>query len=413
MSRDITRRLFINVGHFYAHLFMLLFPTVVLALESEFAASYGSLLSLATAGFVAFGAGSIPAGWLGDRWSRPGMMAVFFIGIGSASVLTGFARTPFEIGAGLLAIGVFASIYHPVGIALLVEGREKVGRVLGINGVFGNMGLAGAALIAGILIKLFSWQVAFIVPGLVAIATGLGYVAFVRAAGRTREAAKRAVPDPDVTRALMIRVLVIVAVATLLGGIIFNATTVALPKLFDERVGGLVTDRSGLGGLVAIVLAVAAFAQIGVGHLIDRYPIKPVFFVLVVAQVPLLKIITEFTDLPMFVAALVLMCLVFGEIPIGDTLVARHTASAWRGRVYGVKYVLALGVSASAVPLVAWLHDTAGFATLFALLAAFAAAIGVVVLALPGSARWRVGAAPSRQGREDEVSITRKAGRAG
>ncbi len=148
MSRDITRRLFINVGHFYAHLFMLLFPTVVLALESEFAASYGSLLSLATAGFVAFGAGSIPAGWLGDRWSRPGMMAVFFIGIGGASVLTGFARTPFEIGAGLLAIGVFASIYHPVGIALLVEGREKVGRVLGINGVFGNMGVAGAALIA-------------------------------------------------------------------------------------------------------------------------------------------------------------------------------------------------------------------------------------------------------------------------
>ena len=396
MTRDITRRLFINAGHFYAHLFMLLYPTVVLTLEAEFASSYGALLSLATAGFVAFGAGSIPAGWLGDRWSRPAMMAVFFIGIGAASVLTGFARTPFEIGAGLLVIGVFASIYHPVGIALLVEGREKVGRVLGINGVFGNMGVAGAALIAGILIDLYGWRAAFMVPGLVAMGTGLGYVVFIRADARAREAAMRAVPDPDVSRALMIRVLIVVAVATVLGGIIFNATTVVLPKLFEERAGGLVTGTSGVGGLVAIVFAVAAFAQIGVGYLIDRYPIKPVFFMLVVLQVPMLAIIGELADLPMFVAALIMMCLVFGEIPIGDTLVARHTPSAWRSRVYAVMYVLALGVSASAVPLVAWLHDQAGIATLFVLLAVFAGAIGIAVLALPGAAGLRIGVALSR-----------------
>ena len=397
MARDRARTLFINVGHFYAHLFMLLFPTVVLALESEFEASYGALLPLATAGFVAFGAGSIPAGWLGDRWSRPGMLAVFFIGIGVASLLTGLARSPLEIGAGLLLIGVFASIYHPVGIPLLVEGQAKVGRRLGVNGVFGNMGVAGAALIAGILTDAFGWRWAFFAPGLVAIATGLVFVAFVRGdAAAARAAAKRAAPDPDVARAVMIRVLVVVAVATLLGGIIFNATTVALPKLFEEQLGGLVTGTSGVGGLAAIVFAVAAFSQIAVGHLIDRHPIKPVLFLIVLAQVPILMLVTGLSDLPMFVTAMVMMCLVFGEIPIGDTLVARHTVSAWRGRVYAVKYVLALGVSASAVPLVAYLHEQAGFGTLFLLLAAFAGLIAAAALALPGGVGLRLGVALSR-----------------
>ena len=82
--------LFLNLGHAYDHLFMLLFTTVVLGLEHEpgFEDSYGGLLALSITGFIAFGAGSLPAGWLGDRWSRPGMMIVFFIGIGASSTWT-------------------------------------------------------------------------------------------------------------------------------------------------------------------------------------------------------------------------------------------------------------------------------------------------------------------------------------
>src|SRR3546814_20308334 len=95
---------------------------------------------------MAVGAGALPSGWLGDRWSRNGMIAIFFIGIGAASIVTGFASTPFQIGAGLLLIGAFASIYHPVGIAMVVDGPpERVGRRLGVNGVYGNMEIGRAA----------------------------------------------------------------------------------------------------------------------------------------------------------------------------------------------------------------------------------------------------------------------------
>ena len=104
---DRSRILFINVGHGLDHLFLLLYPTVVLTLEGVFGRSYGELLSLAVPGFIAFAAGTLPAGWLGDRWSRPAMLAIFFVGIGAASILTGFARTPFELAVGLTLIGLF------------------------------------------------------------------------------------------------------------------------------------------------------------------------------------------------------------------------------------------------------------------------------------------------------------------
>jgi MFS family permease len=379
--------IFLNLGHTYDHLFMLLYPTVVLVLEREWQRDYGELLSLSLAGFIAFGAGTLPAGWLGDRWSRTGMLTVFFIGIGTASILTGFARSPFEIGAGLALIGLFASIYHPVGIAMVVEGRAKVGRALGVNGVFGNMGVAGAALVAGALADVVGWRAAFMVPGVVAIATGLVFAYCARRAG-TAAAATTSAPGRGHSRNAQIRVFVALVVATLCGGVIFAATTVAMPKVFAERLAGMTTSTIGIGGLVSVVYAVAAFAQIGVGNLIDRRPVKSVFVAIVLLQAPLLFIAAPLHGPAMLAAAFAVMVLVFGEIPIHDALVAYYADPAWRSRVYAVKYVLSFGVSAVAVPLVAFSHGTAGgFEWLFLALAALAVAVVAAASILPGTAQ--------------------------
>src|SRR5512134_948208 len=227
--------LYLNIGHTLDHLVMLIFPTAVLAIGEAWQMSYGELLPLALGGFIAFGAFSIPAGWLADHWSRTGMMRVFFFGIGAATLLTGFARTPAELAAGLAAIGMFAAIYHPVGIAMLVANRSDIGRTLGVNGVFGNTGLAFAALFAGALADLAGWRAAFILPGL------LCFVIASRGVEIARGTAKKA--EARVPRALLARVFLIVAVATACGGIIFNATTVSMPKVFAERLGAL-TDTN-------------------------------------------------------------------------------------------------------------------------------------------------------------------------
>src|SRR5690606_41731299 len=100
MSGERLRLLFLNLGHTYDHLFMLLYATAVITMEAHFDLTYGELLALATPGFIAFGAGALPAGWLGVRWSRIGMSTRFIIGIGASRVMTGLARTPLESNTG-------------------------------------------------------------------------------------------------------------------------------------------------------------------------------------------------------------------------------------------------------------------------------------------------------------------------
>ena len=131
---------FLNLGHFLDHLAMLIYATAVLVMAAQFGLSYQAMLPLSLGGFIAFGGGSLPAGWLGDRWGRRNMMIVFFLGLGAALVLTGFADTRWQIVGGLTLIGIFASIYHPVGIAMLVRDQARLGRMLGWNGVWGNLG---------------------------------------------------------------------------------------------------------------------------------------------------------------------------------------------------------------------------------------------------------------------------------
>ena len=174
--------LFLNVGHFLDHLFILIYPTVVLALQDEWSFAYNDLLLYGMLGVFAFGAASIPMGWLGDRWSRHGMISVFFLGIGLASIATGFATSPVEIGIGVTFIGIFAAIYHPVGIAMVFSGAENAGRDLAVNGVWGNLGLAAAAMTAAAITEWFGWSWAFILPGIASVAIGIVYALTYQAA---------------------------------------------------------------------------------------------------------------------------------------------------------------------------------------------------------------------------------------
>ncbi|UCF75084.1 MAG: MFS transporter [Betaproteobacteria bacterium] len=386
MERSRRNELFLNVGHTLDHLFMLIFPTVVLAMAPEFGRPYSEMLPLALGGFIMFGAGSIPAGWLADRWSRRGMMVVFFVGIGVSSMLTGFARAAWQVAAGITLIGTFAAIYHPVGIAMLVSGRDTVGRVLGVNGVFGNLGVAFAALIAGALAHWLSWRAAFIVPGIASIAIGIGFAAAVP---ELKISAKAAMGGPRqvFSRRLLARVFSILLVTTLCGGIIFNSTTVAMPKIFDEKLTALVDTTLGIGLLVSGVYVLAAMAQLVVGHLLDRDTIRSVLVPIVALQAPLLLAAAFFDNYLMLLIALAMMFFIFGQVPINDAMVAAYTDERWRARALAVRYVVSFGASALSVPLIALMHRySSDFRYLFFVLAGMAAAMFCAALFMPSQA---------------------------
>lgn len=373
---------FINAGHFLDHLAMLIFPTVVIALARDWQRDYAELLPLTVGGFIAFGACALPAGWLADHWSRHRMMLVFFFGLGAALVLTGFAQTPWEIGLGLTLVGVFAAIYHPVGIAMLVAAPKKLGSALGWNGLYGNLGLAAAALIAGALMDGFGWRAAFFVPGALTLAAGAAFVALVPDPGPVKKTSRSI--GLHIDRATMMRIFTILLVATACGGIIFNSTTVAMPKVFDERLRALTQTNFGIGALVAVVYSLAAFAQLAMGALIDRFELRRLMIGIALIQIPLLALAANLQGWAMLAAALAMMLAIFGQIPLNDAIVGKYCADEYRARVLAVRYVVSLGVAAIAVPLIAVLHRTeGGFRNVFLVLATLAAGMLAASLFFP------------------------------
>ncbi len=383
IHKPLSLIVLLNIGHTLDHLFMLIFPTVVLVMAPALGVPYAEMLPLSLGGFIAFGAGSLPAGWLGDHWSRRGMMLVFFMGIGGASILTAFAQTRFEIACGLTLIGLFAAIYHPVGIAVLVKDEPRLGLTLGINGVAGNLGLAFAALISGALADLVNWRAAFVVPGILSILCGVWFWAAIPAALVDTGGAKRKTGAAAV-RVDVRRVFAVVVAATVAGGVIFSATTVAMPKVFDERLAALTHTAFGVGAFVCGVYVLAAIAQLCVGQLIDRRPLRGVFIMIAIMQPPLLLLAGSATDWAMLMVATAMMFFVFGQIPINDAMVAKYIDDDWRARAYALRYVLSFGASATAVPLVAFLYGrTGGFAAVFTVLAALAGVVVVAALCFP------------------------------
>ena len=384
MDRDKAYFLLLNIGHFLDHLFTLVFATVAaLVLYREWNVSYAELLAYATPGFFAFGLFSAPAGWIADKWSKDGMMCVFLICIGLASIATGFAQTPLQIGIGLFVIGMFAAIYHPVGIAMVAENARSLGKELGINGVFGNFGVAAAAIVAGTLTDLISWRAAFIIPGVVSIATGLAYMVFSRNAPEPHHLAKK---DKFIgaTRSEIRRAIAVVILASIPGMLIFNATTNALPKVFDERLGDLASNLSQVGMWTFAVFVVASIAQVIMGIMLDKYRLKPIYVTAVAFQAPTVFLVAYAYHMGMLGAAAAMMFVTFSIIPIHDTIIARFTNKEFRSRVFALKYLVGLCVGAAALPMVGWMHESmGGFQTVFLVLAGFAAIQAMIAMFLP------------------------------
>lgn len=382
---------FLSIGHFCDHFFMLVFATVAaLSLSQEWGMSYAELIPYATPGFVAFGVCAVPAGWLADRWSRNGMMVVFFIGLGLSSVFTSLAQTPLQIGIGLFAIGIFAAIYHPVGLALVVQGRENTGVPLAFNGIFGNMGVACAVLITGFFIDHKSWHSAFLWPGIVSIITGMTYAGVMYASRSTitnntshHIMKKKLEETKKMDRRLLFRVFGVIFLSTALGGLIFQSTTFALPKVFDERLTELAMSATLVGWYAFVVFAIAAFGQLVVGYLVDHYSIRAVFAAVIGLQALFFALMPGLTGWNAIGISMAFMLVVFGQIPINDVLISRITRSEWRSRVYAFRYIITFSVMASSVPIIAWIHHHWGFDTLFTVLSATAICILGAVLMLP------------------------------
>lgn len=385
---DLSARLSIGfswAGHTLMHIVSALYLTVVLALEKEWSLPYDELIRLWTLGSLLIGLGAPLAGWLSDRWSNSGMMAVYFLLTGAGAIAAGRANDPHQLWLGLAVLGVGASIYHPVGMAWIIKNAESRGKALGWLGLFGSAGVALAGVTAGGLTDLINWRAAFWIPGAICLALGAALV-FCIVKGWVRDGHSDVKPQPQPSRGDAMRAFFVLSVTMICAGVMFNAMQVVLPKLFGDRLAGLLGEGTfGVGGLVTLVYLTAAIPQLLGGHLADRFPLRRIYVICLFIQTPIMALLAVISGLPIVAAAAMVVIASQTQIPAENMLLARYTPDKHRGLAFGAKFILSFGAGPLAVLLAAWSYDSyGGFAPLYMVLAGLGLTAALAGLLLPG-----------------------------
>jgi MFS family permease len=377
-----TTQTLLNVGHAMDHMMLLVFATAVTSIAAEFGLGrWEDLMPYGVAAFFFFGIGSLPAGKLGDHWGRRKMMLVFFFGMGLASLLVAATNTPLQMAFALALLGAFASIYHPVGIPMLVQGAPRPGWTIGVNGLAGNLGVAFAAIVTGFLVKYAGWRVAFVVPGLVCLACGLLFAVY--GSRESAAPAKKKGGAAQVTGVPMARLFLIMTMAATSGSLLFNFSTNANFELLTDRLREVSQDPARIGTLLALVYAVASVTQLIVGHLIDRHSLKRLYVGVITLQALLLALATTLDGWAFLFIQLLFMSAIFGAIPFTDAMIVRFVDDGMRSRVAGMRLAVSLGASSVAVWLIGPVVKAAGFTALLGVMAVTSVVTLLVLTQMP------------------------------
>jgi MFS family permease len=386
MSAATRQVVLINAAHLFTHYSLLILATATLAMvhqdPARFGTSYGPLLAIGTGMFVAYGLLALPMGWLQERLGRKALMTAYFLGSGAGMVLAGTANSGFMLGVWLGVMGAFSAIYHPIGTAIIVEaGGDRVGRAVGINGVFGNLGVALAPLATGIIAFKLGWQWAFIIPGVLCMAMGLVYAREPAFDGTRGQGAR---PFPEIPPTLVRRAVLVLMLIAMVSGLVFNAFTLLIPKLMEERLTGNPDLLPVVAVLAFLVTICGGITQYTVGHMIDRRTLKQVFMPLAFALVPCLLALSFLDGWLVLPFAAVVAAAIFGQVTVNETMTARYVAPPLRAKLYSVRFTVGFLGAALASPLVGFLHQASGnLALAMIVLAAVAAVTLVCALAFP------------------------------
>lgn len=376
---------FTCAAHFLHHVLVSLFLTLVLSLTKVWSMSYADLIALWTVGSLMIGLGAPLAGWLGDRWGESRIMTLLFFGLGGASVLCGMAQNPVGLNVALTLLGVFGSLYHPVGNSWVVKHARERGKAIALAGIFGSFGVAAGPVVAAGLNDALDWRWAFIIPGIVCMCFGAG-LGLARLWGLIPERkgdAHEAVPEESSVRERR-NIIALLGVTMTLTLIATNAFVTALPKLVETL---NLTDGEGLIGvglLVGAIYLAASGAQFVGGHYADRGAARRTYlgsFVLLGGVFAAAALTQNWLLLPLAVAVMFL----FETIaPIETVFVARYSPPARRGLFFGMRYAISVVGGPVGVWIVSALYSPDhGFAYLLALLAGIAAVTALLALALP------------------------------
>ena len=340
------------------HMFAAFYFVIVLAIEDDWNFSYDELINLWLLGSLLVGLGSIPAGWLSDRWSRSGMLAIMFIGLGTSSILCGFSNNKFSLMINLSALGLFCSIYHPAGISWVVNTSKETGRALGFNNIFGGVGIGLGAFSSGLIIDMYNWNYAFIFPGLISIIIGIGLFLHIY---QGKISFKNIISDkfndnPEQNQLLKIAIIMLVSITCM--SFVYQILQSSLPKVIDIRLAEKFDfGASQIGLIVSFIYIVSGLMNYIGGILADKYPEKNIYLIGILGQGILLFFIFSLSNYFLIIISLFIVAFNSSILPAENLLLAYFSPQKHQSLVYGIKFIVSFAIAPIALFLISTSYE--------------------------------------------------------
>ncbi len=356
--------LFTGVAHALTHYVELAYPALAVVLARDTGVRVEEVLGWSLIGYILFGIGATPVGILADRWGGRKLVIAGILLSGISTFAAAFVEPGRALAFCLAGMGLGASAYHPAGMGLLTRTVRARGLALGINGIYGNVGIAIAPLLTVFLAEQFGWRITLGITGAILIlAAFLGSLLSIHDRPPTRDENEELGSDATVSR-VQVFAFLLLCIAAVLAGFNYRANTVSQPALFSERIHFL---DYGLATSIAMLFGIGG--QYLGGRIADRYPLGWSYFAFHLLSLPMLVGMITLLELPLFFAAAFFVFFSLGMQPIENSLYAHLTPDRWRATAYGIKFTLTFGVGASAVWMVQSVGAQRGFVGVYTIVA--------------------------------------------
>ncbi len=373
------------LGHLLMHMFAAFYFVIVLAIEDDWKLSYDELLNLWFLGSLLVGLGALPAGWISDRWSRSGMIAIMFIGLGISSLLCGLSGNKVSLFISLSLLGLFCAIYHPAGISWVVNTSKETGKALGFNNIFGGVGIGLGAFFAGVLIEQFNWQAAFMLPGLISLVVGLSLTYHLKSGKISLKniSSEQFKDNPEKNQMLKIAIIMLLSITCL--SFVYQILQTSLPKAIDIRLtDSLDLSTSDIGYIVAAIYIVSGLMNYVGGILTDKYSEKLIYSIGIVGQGLLLLLIVSLSNYWLIAISLAIVAFNSSILPAENLLLAKFSPEKYQSLVYGIKFIVSFTVGPIALIMISRSYDLTGeFGVLYLAFGFVMIIIFLIVLTLP------------------------------
>ena len=373
------------LGHLLMHMFAAFYFVIILAIEDDWKLSYDELLNLLFLGSLLVGLGALPAGWISDRWSRSGMIAIMFIGLGISSVLCGLSGNKVSLFISLSLLGLFCAIYHPAGISWVVNTSKETGKALGFNNIFGGVGIGLGAFFAGVLIEQFNWQAAFMLPGLISLVVGLSLTYHLKSGKISLKniSSEQFKDNPEKNQMLKIAIIMLLSITCL--SFVYQILQTSLPKAIDIRLtDSLDLSTSDIGYIVAAIYIVSGLMNYVGGILTDKYSEKLIYSIGIVGQGLLLLLIVSLSNYWLIAISLAIVAFNSSILPAENLLLAKFSPEKYQSLVYGIKFIVSFTVGPIALIMISRSYDLTGeFGVLYLAFGFVMIIMFLIVLTLP------------------------------